>query len=156
MKPTKPTTPHSKPAHAPHGPGKGPVKSPVRSHARKKKKNLGKHLMQWVDPGHGHDSREDTAYMPDVEAAIRNSGHRLAYLLSLIAAFSIIIFVVWAHFAVLDEVTKADAKVIPSSKVQVIQSLDGGTVEELLVKEGDIVEKDQVLLKIDTTPAETN
>ncbi len=109
-----------------------------------------------LDPGVEHDMREDIAYMPDVEAAIRNSGAKFAYMLSIITAVSLTIFIVWAWLAVLDEVTKADAQIIPSSKVQLIQSLDGGIVEDILVKEGDIVEKDQILLKIDTTTAETN
>ena len=109
-----------------------------------------------LDPGTTTEMREDIAYMPDVEAAIRNSGAKFAYLLSIITAASIALFVFWAWIAVLDEVTKGDAQVIPSSKIQLIQSLDGGIVEDILVKEGDVVEKDQVLLKIDTTTAETN
>jgi len=120
------------------------------------KKNLVKNLKEWIDPATSMGDREDLAYMPDVEAAIRNSGAKFAYILSIITLVSIVIFLIWAEFAVLDEVTKGDAKVVTSSKVQIIQSLDGGNVEEILVKEGDVVEKDQVLLKIDTTPAETN
>lgn len=109
-----------------------------------------------LDPGNSSDMQEDIAYMPDVEAAIRKSGGKFAYILSIMTFACIGIFLFWAWAAVLDEVTKGDAQIIPSSKVQLIQSLDGGIVEDILVKEGDIVEKDQVLLKIDTTTAETN
>jgi len=52
-----------------------------------------------------------------------------------------------------DEVTKGEAKVIPSRQLQVVQSLDGGVVSQILVKEGDVVEAGQLLLKIDETRA---
>jgi adhesin transport system membrane fusion protein len=57
----------------------------------------------------------------------------------------------WAYETELDEVTRGEGKVIPSSKVQVIQNLEGGILAEVLVAEGDTVEKDQPLLKIDDT-----
>jgi len=60
---------------------------------------------------------------------------------------------VWASLAQVDEVTKGDAKVVPSKQLQVIQSLDGGVVTEILVKEGQVVEAGQVLLKVDETRA---
>jgi adhesin transport system membrane fusion protein len=51
----------------------------------------------------------------------------------------------------LDEVTRGEGKVIPSSKIQVIQNLEGGILSEVLVSEGELVEKGDVLLKIDDT-----
>jgi len=111
---------------------------------------------QWLDIGETEETIDDIAYMPDVEAAIRKSGAHFAYLLSVITAICIVLFILWAMLAQLDEVTKGDAQVIPSSRIQLIQSLDGGVVSEILVKEGDIVEKDQILLKIDNVTAETN
>ena len=50
-------------------------------------------------------------------------------------------FVVWAHFAVLDEVKRGNGKVIPSQQTQVVQSLEGGIVQAILVQEGTIVQK---------------
>ena len=55
----------------------------------------------------------------------------------------------WAGFFSLDEITRGQGKVIPSSREQVIQSLDSGVLREMLVREGDVVEKDQVLLQMD-------
>jgi adhesin transport system membrane fusion protein len=52
-----------------------------------------------------------------------------------------------------DEVTRGDGKVIPSRQLQLVQSLDGGVVTAILVREGEVVEKDQLLLKIDETRA---
>ncbi len=61
------------------------------------------------------------------------------------------IFLVWASFAHVDEVTRGEGKVIPYSQIQVLQSLDGGIVSELLVREGNVVQKDQELIRIDQT-----
>ncbi|MFH7524448.1 HlyD family type I secretion periplasmic adaptor subunit [Aeromonas enteropelogenes] len=59
--------------------------------------------------------------------------------------------IVWASWAELDEVTVGQGKVIPSRQLQVVQNLEGGIVKEIFVKEGDIVEKGQPLLRIDDT-----
>jgi len=61
------------------------------------------------------------------------------------------LFVVWANVAVLEEVTSGNGVIIPSSREQVIQSLGGGVVSELLVREGDVVEAGQVLAVLDPT-----
>lgn len=58
---------------------------------------------------------------------------------------------IWAKFAIIDEYTRADGKVIPSSQVQVIQNLEGGILSEIFVHEGDTVQKGQVLIRIDDT-----
>ncbi|KTD52415.1 secretion system protein D [Legionella rubrilucens] len=57
----------------------------------------------------------------------------------------------WADFAMLDEVTVGQGKVIPSSQVQIIQNLEGGIVNKLFVKEGEVVDANQVLMQIDNT-----
>jgi adhesin transport system membrane fusion protein len=69
-------------------------------------------------------------------------------LVSLLAAF-----VAWAAHAELEEVTRGNGRVIPSSKEQLIQSLEGGVLTGVLVREGDRVEKGQLLLRIDDTRA---
>lgn len=63
--------------------------------------------------------------------------------------FFFICFFTWAFFAKLDEVTHGDGKVIPSQKIQVIQNLEGGIVRELTVREGQMVQKNQVLMVLD-------
>ena len=65
----------------------------------------------------------------------------------------VVVALVWAHFARVEEITRGDGKVIPASREQLIQSTEGGILEELNVQEGDIVEKGQILLKIDPTRA---
>jgi len=69
------------------------------------------------------------------------------------ALIVVLLLIVWAALAHVDEITKGDARVISSRQLQLVQSLDGGVVSEILVKEGQVVEKDQLLLKIDETRA---
>lgn len=69
------------------------------------------------------------------------------------AVLVVILLGVWAALARVDEVTKGDGRVIPSRQLQVIQSLDGGVVSEILVAEGQQVDEGQLLLKIDETRA---
>jgi membrane fusion protein, adhesin transport system len=64
-----------------------------------------------------------------------------------------VLLIVWASLARVDEITKGDGRVIPSRQLQLVQSFDGGVVSEILVREGEVVEKDQLLLKIDETRA---
>lgn len=59
--------------------------------------------------------------------------------------------IIWASLAEVDELARGNGKVIPSDKIQRVQSLDGGIISEILVKEGQIVKKDTPLMKIDTT-----
>ncbi len=61
----------------------------------------------------------------------------------------LLVFVVWAAWAQLEEVTTGSGKVIPTSREQVIQSLESGVLAEIMVSEGDTVEADQPLLRID-------
>jgi adhesin transport system membrane fusion protein len=61
----------------------------------------------------------------------------------------LIVFVLWAHFTVLDEVTRGLGQVIPSQKVQMIQNLEGGILQEIMVQENQIVNKGDILIRID-------
>jgi adhesin transport system membrane fusion protein len=79
---------------------------------------------------------------------------RLAFLTVALMLLTLGGFILWASWAELEEVTRGQGRVVPSSKEQVIQSLDPGILTELLVREGDVVEKGQLLLRIDPTRAE--
>ena len=69
------------------------------------------------------------------------------------AVLMVIVLLAWASFAHVQEVTRGDGKVIPSKQLQIVQSLDGGVVSEILVREGQVVDAGQLLLKIDETRA---
>ncbi len=62
--------------------------------------------------------------------------------------------ILWARWADVDQITRAAGQVIASSRNQVIQELDGGIVEEILVKEGALVKQGQTLVRFDKTKAE--
>lgn len=66
-------------------------------------------------------------------------------------AFALAALLVWAAFAEIDEVTRGEGRVIPSSQIQIVQSMDGGIVSEILVREGETVTQGQVLIRIDPT-----
>lgn len=66
------------------------------------------------------------------------------------------IFFAWAWFFEIDEVSTGPGKVIPSSREQHIQSLEGGILVEQRVREGEIVEKGQILARLDTTHGESS
>lgn len=68
-----------------------------------------------------------------------------------LVAATIIIFVVWASRAPLDEIVRGPGELVPSSKAQTIQNLEGGILAELLVREGDVVERDAVVARLDST-----
>jgi len=59
--------------------------------------------------------------------------------------------IIWASYAELDEVTVGQGKVIPSRQVQIVQNMEGGIIGDVLVKEGDLVQKKEILLHIDDT-----
>jgi adhesin transport system membrane fusion protein len=70
----------------------------------------------------------------------------------MVVAFFVLFFA-WASWATLDEVTRGDGKVIPSSQVQKVQNLEGGILAAIEVHEGEVVDPGQVLLRIDNLRA---
>lgn len=97
--------------------------------------------------------RDDLEYMSEVDAALHRKGHPLAFVLSASLGGFFLIFIVWAAFASLDEVTRGQAQVIPSQRTQEIQNLEGGIISEIYVREGQIVEKGTVLVRLDNESA---
>jgi adhesin transport system membrane fusion protein len=99
---------------------------------------------------------DDIDLLPDVQAAIQGKTRRFASILLLFIALFVTSFIGWAYFAKVDQVTRGPGRVIPSRSVQVIQNLEGGIVADILVSDGEVVDKDQVLLRIDNTMAESD
>jgi adhesin transport system membrane fusion protein len=94
---------------------------------------------------------EELDFMSESSAAVLRQSPRGGRLILwvTVAFFAALLF--WASVAELDQITRGSGKVIPSLQVQVVQNLEGGILSEILVKEGEIVERDQVLLRIDDT-----
>ncbi|ARS48456.1 MULTISPECIES: HlyD family type I secretion periplasmic adaptor subunit [Pseudomonadaceae] len=97
------------------------------------------------------EKRQDTEFMPEVEGAILEDSPWLSRATVWVVSACLLAALVWAHFAVLEEVTTGEGKAIPSSKVQVIQNLEGGIVSEIFVREGQVVDKGDTLLRLDDT-----
>lgn len=101
-------------------------------------------------------SAADAAFMNDVQESLlaqTTPGSRLVvYMVLSVFCASL----TWAYFARVEEITHGEAKIISMSREQVIQSLEGGILEEMNVREGDVVDSGQVLLKIDPTRAQSS
>lgn len=108
---------------------------------------LDRAFARWIPP------RPDEApnWATDADwARIDQEPLRARYLLRSIGII-LLVFVLWAAFATVDEVTRGSGKVIPTSQVQIVQAVDGGVVAEILVREGQSVEAGQSLFLIDKT-----
>lgn len=95
--------------------------------------------------------KDQVDYMSDIKEALLIKKTPFASALIYFLAIFVIAMITWAHFAEVDEMTVGNGKIIPSSKVKKIQSLEGGIIKEILVYEGEIVEKNQVILRLDDT-----
>ena len=93
-------------------------------------------------------SDSDLAYMRSLSGAVVQRTPRFMIIMLMLLAFVFISMLGWMGIAEIDVVVRGNGKVIPSRQLQVIQSLEGGVVSEILVKEGDLVEINQPLIKI--------
>jgi adhesin transport system membrane fusion protein len=115
-----------------------------------------KSLRQAVAAYFGSDDELGDEPLPEINKALIEDAPRVVRL----TIWGLIAFVVfcllWANFAVVDEVTRGDGKAIPSSRLQKIQNLEGGIVAELFVREGQIVDAGAPLLRLDDTRFASN
>lgn len=103
----------------------------------------------------GTDSLDDQP-LPEVEKALIDDAPRIVRLTIWGVIGFFIFLLVWAHFAIIDEVTKGEGKAIPSSRIQKIQNLEGGIVAQIYVHEGQIVEAGAPLVRLDDTRFASN
>lgn len=92
--------------------------------------------------------RKESEYMNELEAAMRMRPSRPAIALLLTIITFILFIIIWAAVSEVEELTRAQGQVVPSQEIQVVQSLEGGILQDLLVQEGDLVKKGQILLRI--------
>lgn len=109
-------------------------------------------LLRWSD----NVSLPESDFMQDADSIIIQQEPLRARILLYALFGTCFLFILWASLVHVDEITKGEGKVIPLQQLQVLQSLDGGIVTDILVTEGQVVKEGQVLLQIDTTRFESS
>ncbi|MDD7912152.1 HlyD family type I secretion periplasmic adaptor subunit [Pseudovibrio exalbescens] len=90
-------------------------------------------------------------YATDIRASLQTRPPRRSANIILISLAVIIVALIWASLAELEEVTRGDGRVIPSRQIQVVQAPERGIVNQVLVEEGQIVEEGMVIVRVDDT-----
>ncbi|WP_029939496.1 HlyD family type I secretion periplasmic adaptor subunit [Hydrogenovibrio thermophilus] len=96
-------------------------------------------------------SDADLAFMSSLSQAALEKPTIKSQMIVWVMFLVIIWLIIWANYAELDKIVRGEGKVVPSTKIQVVQNLEGGIVENIFVHSGDAVQKDQILLKLDNT-----
>lgn len=99
---------------------------------------------------------EDLPYVNEVEAALARKPRFGPRVLSLAVGCLFLCLLIWASLADVDEVTHAEGQVISSQRTQAIQNLEGGILQAILVREGQVVEKGTPLARLDNEVAESS
>lgn len=94
-------------------------------------------------------TQDDYEFMNSLNSAILERSPKKFKLILWFWIVTIFSFIIWAYFAEIDEIVRGEGKVIPYDENKMIQNLEGGIIEEIFVKEGDIVKKGDILLRID-------
>jgi len=123
------------------------------NHFLKSQTWLTKPIYYFLDKWTPTETKEDLPWHEEADLVILEQTPVRARLLLYTIAAMMLLLVLWAFFARVDEVVRGDGRVIPSKQVQVIQSLDGGIVSEILVSEGESVAVGAPLIRIDETRA---
>lgn len=90
----------------------------------------------------------DTDFMTELDAATNLKPARSALIMLYLIVGLIVLFFLWAAFSKVEVMSRGNGQVVPSQEIQVVQSLEGGILQELLVKEGELVDKGQILMRI--------
>jgi adhesin transport system membrane fusion protein len=98
-----------------------------------------------------HYTDDDIHYMESLSAAVLQKAPIHSKMILWIMVLAIGWLLIWASFAEIDELARGVGKVIPSKQLQVVQNLEGGIIEDILVDEGEKVSKGQILIKINDT-----
>ena len=98
----------------------------------------------------------DAAFMNDLRESLLQQKTPGSTMVLYLIALVLISGLTWAKFANVEEITQGEAQVISRSREQLIQSLEGGILQSMFVREGDLVEKGQVLLQLDPIRAQAS
>ncbi|MDR2054945.1 MAG: HlyD family type I secretion periplasmic adaptor subunit [Desulfovibrio sp.] len=99
---------------------------------------------------------DDIQFANEVDAALARRPRFGVRALSVTVAAMLLLLIIWAALADIDEVTHAEGQVVGSQRTQTIQNLEGGILRAVLVREGQIVEKGDILAQLDNEMAESS
>lgn len=94
---------------------------------------------------------EDIDLTTDIRTSILAQTPRGGRAILWVVMALLVLFMVWAYYSEIEQVTRGDGKVVPSTQIQVVQNLEGGILSEIMIDVGQLVKKDQLLLRIDET-----
>ena len=106
-------------------------------------------MQSYQDKEFKNITEEDRKYLSDINAAVMYGVPVKYHLLLIFIVSFIVIAIFWAKYAMLDEVTRGTGKIVTSKHIQTLQNLEGGILSEIYVQEGNLVDKGQVLMRLD-------
>jgi adhesin transport system membrane fusion protein len=123
------------------------LKNALKSHASETLSDISDIDLRKLDLTRKYDELHEDPY-----ETLTWKDHMLLYAVGVF----LVLFVLWANLAKVDEITRGMGKVIPSSKVQLVQNLEGGIIDEILVKEGDNVQEGQIVIRMQSIEASSD
>ena len=108
-------------------------------------------VLNWFWPPQPAISEQELEYVDNLHSRLQFKTPYRSKRVLLTVAGMVGIFLVWSWFAEIDEVSRGQGRVIPSQQLQVVQNLEGGILQQVLVREGEQVRQGQVLMGIDQT-----
>ncbi len=110
--------------------------------------DLNKFKRKTILPKKRELTREDYEYMDSLSSAVLEKHPKKLHIVLIFWSIAICFFFLWAAISQIDEIARGSGDVIPSNENQIVQNLEGGIVEDILIKEGAVVKKGDILLKI--------
>lgn len=101
-------------------------------------------------------SQDDYKFMRSISAAVLEQSPKKLRLILWFWIIAISSLITWSYYAKIDEIVRGEGKVIPRSENKMIQNLEGGIIEDILVKEGDLVKKNQILVRINNQKSKSD
>ncbi|MBU1237373.1 MAG: HlyD family type I secretion periplasmic adaptor subunit [Gammaproteobacteria bacterium] len=130
----------------------GPLRKVLEAISKKAQPRIDHWLTAW----RGDPEQPDADFVADADYYMIYQEPLRARMLVRTLGIVVAVAIILASVIQLDEITRGEGKVIPSRQLQVLQSLDGGIVSEIAVREGEVVEAGQLLLQIDSTRFESS
>ena len=125
----------------------------IKKDFTKENRNSKKGFISWIKKlyGVGDEEEDDLEFVYSSYANSNEESSRSSNIIFVIVTVVFTSLIFWAAFAEIDELARGNGKVIPTDKIQTVQSLDGGIISEIFIKEGQTVKYGDALMKIDTT-----